>query len=120
LPAEAQLARLHRVKQAPVRLAAHLGPEMIGFFHQSLEKRHTKMSQLARYWCSLVPPLLDDHCTLDSFHRGTLTVRVDSAAHLYELKQLLLAGLQEQLLFAGRGAGLRKITLKPGREEGGG
>ena len=44
-----------------------------------------------------------------------LTVLVDSSSHLYELKQLLLAGLQQQLLLACNAAGLRKITLKPGR-----
>jgi hypothetical protein len=40
---------------------------------------------------------------------------VDSSSHLYELKQLLLAGLEEQLLFACKSAALRKITLRPGR-----
>ena len=34
---------------------------------------------------------------------------------LYELKQLLLAGLEQQLLLACKAAGLRKITLKSGR-----
>ena len=48
-------------------------------------------------------------------HRGSLTVLVDTASHLYELKQLLLAGLQQQLLLACKSAGLRKISLKPGR-----
>jgi hypothetical protein len=40
---------------------------------------------------------------------------VDSASHLYELKQVLLSGLEKQLMFACKGAGLRKITLRPGR-----
>ena len=34
---------------------------------------------------------------------------------MYELKQLLLAGLQAQLFVAAKAAGLRKVTLKPGR-----
>jgi len=42
-------------------------------------------------------------------------VIVDSAPHLYELKQLLLAGLEQQLLLACAVSGLRKINLKPGR-----
>ena len=46
---------------------------------------------------------------------GQLTVLVDSSPHLYELKQLLLAGLQKQLLVACKAAGLRKIHLKLGR-----
>ena len=48
-----------------------------------------------------------------------LTVIVDSSAHLYELKQLLLAGLQQQLLLACKSTGLKKITLKPGRTDPG-
>jgi hypothetical protein len=44
-----------------------------------------------------------------------LTVIVDSSSHLYELKQLLLAGLQQQLLLACKSSGLRKIALRPGR-----
>jgi len=48
-------------------------------------------------------------------HRGTLMVLVDSSSHLYELKQLLLAGLDQQLLLACKSTGLRKISLKAGR-----
>jgi hypothetical protein len=40
-----------------------------------------------------VPELLNDHCALESFSRGTLVVIVDSSSHLYQLKTLLLAGL---------------------------
>jgi hypothetical protein len=58
---------------------------------------------------------LDAHCALESLNRGTLTVIVDSASHLYELKQLLLAGLQDQLLLACRSTGLRKVALRPGQ-----
>ena len=39
--------------------------------------------------------------------------------HLYELKQLLLSGLEKQLVLAAGKTGLRKITLRSGgmREE---
>jgi hypothetical protein len=40
---------------------------------------------------------------------------VDSSAHLYEMKQLLLAGLEQQLMIACKSAGLKKINLRPGR-----
>lgn len=40
---------------------------------------------------------------------------VDSSSHLYELKTLLLKGLQQQLLIACKTAGLKKINLRPGR-----
>jgi hypothetical protein len=110
-----ELARLHRVKQAKPPAHALLGPEMVSFFKQSVARRHTKLSKIAECWASLVPETLNDHCALESFTRGGLTVIVDSSSHLYELKQLLLAGLEQQLLLACKSAGLRKISLKPGR-----
>jgi hypothetical protein len=92
-----------------------LGPEMIQFFKQSVEKRQGKLGKIAECWSALVPEMLNDHCALEGLSRGTLTVLVDSSSHLYELKQLLLAGLQQQLLLACKGAGLRKINLRSGR-----
>lgn len=117
----ADLARLQRVKQSKPAVTAALGPEMISFFKQSVAMRHTKLSKIAECWAALVPETLNDHCALESLNRGSLAVIVDSSSHLYELKQLLLAGLEQQLLLACKSAGLRKITLKPGRwyDEGG-
>jgi hypothetical protein len=111
----AELRRLSRVKQSAPPSAGALGPEMVSFFKNAVQKRQTKLGKIADCWAVLVPELLNEHCALEGLHRGTLTVLVDSASHLYELKQLLLAGLQQQLLLACKGAGLRKITLKRGR-----
>ena len=113
--AEAQLKRLARVKTTAPPPAELLGPQMLEFFKHSVQKRQTKMTRIGECWAQLVPEMLNDHCALESFSRGTLTVLVDSSSHLYELKQLLLAGLQKQLLLACKAAGLRKIALKPGR-----
>ena len=88
---------------------------MIDFFKQSISKRHTKFGKIAEAWDALVPKFLAEHCALESLTRGTLVVMVDSSSHLYELKQLLLAGLNQQLLLACKSAGLQKITLRPGR-----
>lgn len=112
---DANLRRLARVKRCDVPAAAALGPEMVEFFRQSIQKRQTKLSKIGECFGRLVPETLADHCSLESLNRGSLTVLVDSASHLYELKQLLLAGLQQQLLMACKSAGLRKIILKPGR-----
>lgn len=103
-------------QSAPVTFDA-IGPELISFFKQSVQKRQTKLARIADCWGKLVPELLNEHCALESFtpKTGTLTVVVDSASHLYELKQLLLAGLQQQLLLACSASGLRKISLRPGR-----
>lgn len=110
----ADLQRLSDVKRE--RTATHmLGPELISFFKSSVQKRQTKLEKLADCWSQLVPELLNEHCALEGFSKGTLTVLVDTASHLYELKQLLLAGLEKQLLTACGAAGLRKISLKRGR-----
>ena len=113
--ADAELKRMVRVKKFDAPAAFALGPEMVSFFQQSVQKRQTKLAKIGECFGRLVPETLTDHCSLESLNRGSLTVLVDSASHLYELKQLLLAGLQQQLLLACKSAGLRKIVLKPGR-----
>jgi len=112
---DAELKRLYDVKRAPAQPSGALGPELVSFFKQSVQKRQTKLAKIAECWERLVPPMLAEHCALDSLKAGALTVLVDSSAHLYDLKQLLLAGLQQELLVACRSAGLRKITLRAGR-----
>jgi hypothetical protein len=112
---DADLKRLDRVKRVEFPLASALGPEMVSFFQRSVQKRQTKLAKIGECFGRLVPETLSDHCSLESLNRGSLTVLVDSASHLYELKQLLLAGLQQQLIMACKSAGLRKIILKPGR-----
>jgi hypothetical protein len=113
--ARLELQRLHRVKQSSAAPQAHLGHELLGFFKHSIEKRQTKLSKIAECWSRLVPETLLEHSALESFQAGNLKVIVDSSSHLYELKQVLLAGLEQQLLIACKSAGLRKITLKSGR-----
>jgi hypothetical protein len=95
---EATLHRLALVKRREPPPADALGPEMVAFFKQSVEKRNARFSKIASSWTHLVPEMLAEHCALESFSRGALTVLVGSSSHLYELKQLLLAGLQQQLL----------------------
>src|SRR5215208_1743912 len=110
-----ELERLGRVKRVDATVGAPLGPAMIQFFKNSVEKRHTKLGKIGECWGAIVPEMLVAHCALESYSRGTLTVIVDSSTHLYELKQLLLSGLQQQLLLACKSAGLRKVNLKHGR-----
>ncbi len=112
---ERTLTRLWKVKQSAPKETAALGPEMLSFFKNSVQKRQGKMSAIAECWQQLVPAILCEHSSLESFHAGTLKVIVDSSSHLYELKQLLLSGLEKQLTLACKSAGLRKISLKPGR-----
>jgi len=110
-----QLVRLAKVKSQPAPMMDAIGPELIQFFKQSVEKRQGKFAKIADVWNRLIPPAMLNHCALESFTRGSLTVVVDSSPHLYEMKQLLLSGLQKQLLIACKSTGLKKINLKPGR-----
>jgi hypothetical protein len=108
------IERLSRYKRTDATATPALGPELVAFYKHSVEKRQAKFGKIANYWSALVPQTLAAHCSLESLSRGSLTVLVDSASHLYELKQLLLAGLQQQLLLAAKSAGLQKINLKRG------
>src|SRR5688572_16795604 len=114
-PVDPELQRLARVKQHVRKEVPELGPEMLTFFKKNVQRRQTKFAPIAECWSQLVPDFLLEHTALESFTRGQLTVLVDSSSHLYELNQLLLAGLRKQLLVACKAAGLRKIVLKPGR-----
>ncbi|HZZ42156.1 MAG TPA: hypothetical protein VFE58_04405 [Tepidisphaeraceae bacterium] len=109
------LKRLAEVKKTKRNDSSPLGPDLLSFFKKNVAKRQTKFGQIADCWSHLIPEFLDQHCCLESFHRGHLTILVDSSSHLYELRQLLLSGLQQQLLLACKSTGLRKISLKPGR-----
>src|SRR5580658_3303964 len=107
---DAEIERLARFKRHDAALASALGPELIGFYKHSVEKCQAKFGKIAACWSRLVPSTLAEHCAMESFSRGSLTVAVDSASHLYELRQLLLAGLEQQLLIACKSAGLRKVA----------
>ena len=108
------LQRLQKFKQSAPRASDKLGDQMVSFFKHCVTKRQTKLGKIAEAWARLVPETMSTHCCLESLHRGTLTVLVDSSSHQYELKQLLLAGLQQQLLLACKASGLRKISLRRG------
>jgi hypothetical protein len=114
-PDTQEIRRMHRFKSHTEPVGIALGTEMVDFFQRSVAKRQTKLEKIAELWTALVPELHNEHCALESFSRGTLTVMVDSSSHLFELKQLLISGLEAQLCLACKSAGLRKITLRPGR-----
>jgi hypothetical protein len=112
---DAELKRLSKVKRTDRKPAESLGGEMVSFFKHVVARRQTKLGKIAECWSLVVPIVLQEHCALESLNRGTLTIIVDTSSHLYDLKQLLLAGLEKQLLVACKSTGLRKITLKLGR-----
>jgi len=110
-----ELQRLQNNKQFRPKPVDKLGGELVSFFKQVVEKRQGKLGKIAEAWQSMIEEGLCDHCALESLHRGTLTVVVDSSAHLYQLKHVLLSGVEKKLIAQCKGAGLRKISLKPGR-----
>lgn len=112
---EAELRRLAHVKASAEPIGEGIGQEMLSFFKSVVAKRQTKLVKIAEIWEKLVPELLRERCALEGLNRGTLTVLIDSSSHLYDLKQLLLAGLEQQILIACKSAGLKKISLKLGR-----
>lgn len=92
-----------------------LGDEVVEIFKTQIEKRQTKLGMIGQAWLELVPDPLQECTHLGGFVRGTLTVIVEGSANLYLLKQAMLAGLENQLLLACRGHGLRKINLRLGK-----
>jgi len=112
---EAELRRLQRIKTAPPPELEPLGQALVGFFKHGVQKRQGKLQRVAECLGRLVPQPLLDHLCIEGLHRGTLTLLCDSASHLYDLKQLLLAGLEQQMLIACKTAGVSRISLKSGR-----
>jgi len=112
---ELQLLRLAKVKHREHAQVPKLGVSMVSFFKREVQKRQTKLTQIAAAWNALIPPDLSEHCCLESFSSGSLKILVDNSAHLYQLKQLLLSGMEKQLKMTCGMIGLKKVTLKPGR-----
>jgi hypothetical protein len=113
-PQDALLARLARIKSQPTTAPKRLGDAAVEYFNSSVRRRLDGLSRISTQWESIIPQSVNQHCILESFSSGTLRVSVDSSAHLYLLKQLLLAGVQQQIIEACRGSGLRRIVLRAG------
>ena len=66
--------------------------------------QHAKFGSLEEVWEQLLPAELSGHCELTGVYGGQLKVRVDSPAHMYELKLCsseLISELQQQCPRAG-------------------
>lgn len=111
---EATLLRLSRVKKTPPPETPTLGDDILTLY-KKISRDFKKYGKIGTAWEELVPRMLVDHSAIESFSKGKLTVLVDNSAQLYDLKQLLLAGLEKQLIVACRKEGLKKVALKMGR-----
>ncbi|MBC7783833.1 MAG: hypothetical protein H7144_08330 [Burkholderiales bacterium] len=115
MSAETDLYKLTKWKTTRRPQAGRLGVEVVDIFKRDLEKRQKKFGHIGEVWMKVIPAALQEASELTALSRGVLTVIVQGSTHLYNLKQGLLSGLQDQLLHACRGDGLKKINLKPGR-----
>jgi hypothetical protein len=94
--------------------ADHLSFPLTVLLKRTLEPRVRQLSKLAEIWDQVVPEAINRHTALERFHRGVLTVLVDSAAHRFQLDTLLRGGLQKAIQARFPGA-LTKVRLVPGQ-----
>jgi hypothetical protein len=114
IQSEAQFVRMAQAKMHKPAPTPRLGESLVAFYRQTVQQTR-KFAGIGQVWETLIPPEINEHCCLQSFRAGTLTVLLDSSPHMYRLKQLLLSGVQKQMVELCRAQGLRKIALKPGR-----
>lgn len=112
---DAVLQTLWQQRQRPERiipLAQPLGQLM----NKKLAKRVRQLGSLATVWDEVIPEPIREHTALESFHRGTLTVVVDSASHRFNLRTLLSGGLLREIQ-ARCPRPINKVRLVPGQFE---
>lgn len=112
---DAELTKLTRFKGPRPLAAERLGENVVAYFKTRIEKQQKKFGCIGEQWLTLVPEALQTTSELVTFSRGTLGIVVANSTALFQMKQAMLAGLQDQLLHACRGQGLKKITIKVGR-----
>lgn len=110
---DAQLRTIWLQRQFNDR-AAVLGQSVNSLMKHTLAKRVKQLGKLAEVWDELIPDAIREHTALESFHRGTLTVLVDSASHRFQLQTLLMGGLMHELQARFDGA-INKVRLIPGQ-----
>ena len=91
-----------------------LSQPLTTFVKHTLAKRVRQLGKISQVWDEVIPEPVNSHTALDSFHRGVLTVMVDSAAHRFELQTLLSGGLMKEIRSRFPGP-LNKIRVVPGQ-----
>ena len=76
--------------------------------------RPSPLADLRRVWAEAIGPELSRHSRPQGLRHGTLSVLVDSAAHLAELQSLTRAGLVEQVSSRFDHRPIKKIRLRLG------
>jgi len=108
-----QLQSLWRRRQFSDRVVP-LSQPLGRLMKNTLARRVRQLSALVAAWDELIPQSIGEHTAMEGFSRGVLTVKVDSAAHRFQLRMLLDGGLMKELQ-ARAGGALNKVRLLPGR-----
>jgi len=110
---DAQLHTVWQQRQFHPNIS-HISEPVAGLMKHTLAKRVRQLSKLAAVWDELIPPEMREHTALESFHRGVLTVLVDSSAHRFQLETLLVGGLLRELRSRFHEP-LARVRLRPGQ-----
>jgi len=110
---DAQLQTVWQQRQMADHIVP-LGQPLAMLVKHQLERRVHQLQPLAAAWDEVVPDAIAEHTALEGFSRGVLTVMVDTAAHRFQLENLLRGGLLGMLRqrFAGV---LQKVRVVPGQ-----
>lgn len=97
-------------RRRDTRDAARLGDVLLPWFEQSVAKPAAKLEGIAELWQQHVPAAIVERSRLVGFHRGTLTVAVDSTTVRSELDMRLRGGLLRTIQTASKGTLYRVKT----------
>ena len=92
------------------RAAARLGDVLLPWYENAVAKPAAKLEGIVELWQEHVPPAIASRSRLAGFHRGTLTVALDSTTLRAELDAQLRGGLLRTLQTASRGTLFRVKT----------
>jgi hypothetical protein len=110
---KSQLMQIWRQRQRRER-SAPLKESVGRFMKKVVYPRQRKLSVIGEAWREALPAELVEHSCLEDLRGGRLTVLVDSAPHLYELRLLIQQGLVDQLREACPKGGVSEIILRRG------
>ena len=110
---DAQLRTVWQQRQFSDRVVPLAQPLAILMQHK-LAKRMRQFGKLTEIWDEVVPGSIREHTALEGFRNGCLTVAVDTAAHRFQLRNLLDGGLKREIQRR-LPVALNKVRVVPGR-----
>ena len=101
-------------RRRDTRDAARLGDVLLPWYEQTVAKPAAKLDGIVELWQELVPAGIVKRSRLVGFHRGTLTVALDSSTVRAELDSRLRSGLLREIQTASKGSLFRVKTCVQG------